>query len=97
MSRFNKVVRHIRDAIHSLVHIRIPLAAVALVLAALTVLGFGWGVKPAALPLTKHSVLTSLRTSRVSSAASNKPTLPQCGATRDPFDPTDSSGVALSC
>lgn len=45
-----------------------------------------------------HTVqLTASRSAAVSRAASKQATLPQCGATRDPFDPTDSSSAPVGC
>jgi hypothetical protein len=43
------------------------------------------------------AVLTASRARAVSKASSNQSTLPQCGATRDPFDPTDTSGPPVGC
>lgn len=57
----------------------------------------GLGGSPSA-PSQGHqhrlTILTASHVSRASKATSSQKTLPECGATRDPFDSTDSSATA---
>jgi acyl CoA:acetate/3-ketoacid CoA transferase beta subunit len=54
----------------------------------------GLGGSPSALPQHRLTILTATHVSRASKATSSQKTLPECGATRDPFDSTDSSATA---
>ncbi len=53
----------------------------------------GLQITSAAAPRHPAAVLTASHSTRAANPAKTV-TLPQCGATRDPFDPTNSSGAA---
>jgi hypothetical protein len=69
-------------------------AAAVFTVAAAGGLVAGCGGSPAASSATHSAVLTSSRTPRATRTSSKQVTLPQCGAARDPFDPTDSAPPA---
>lgn len=75
--------------------------AVAFAVLGMGALGAGCGVGSAATAPGHASVLTAAKRSTQNTKVRPKQTtLAQCGATRDPFDPTDSSapaGSATTC
>lgn len=82
---------------HPVARRRARLAPAVLGLLAAGGLVAGAGAASASAPQQRHAaVLTSARAVRYSKAKSATATLPQCGATRDPFDPTNSAAPAGS-
>lgn len=69
-----------------------PASAVGAVAALIGAVGLvvGCGVASASSPKSRPAVLASSHVAKNSKATSKEATLPQCGAGRDPFDPTDS-------
>lgn len=67
--------------------------AAIVALAGAGTLGAGYGAISPSAPVPHAAVLTSARRLHATHAskAARQATLPQCGATRDPFDPTDSA------
>lgn len=86
------------EEVHPFAHRRARLAGAFVGLLAVGGLVAGAGAASAAsAPQQRHAaVLISARTERYSKAKSAHATLPQCGATRDPFDPTNSAAPAGS-